>query len=235
MKIINKIVLTSLVFTTFLLLSLVFDSKQAWAQNCTDQGGQCSPFQHNRCPDAFEPQPIGGYGELGCSNTERCCVPLTQDCYTRIPSINCRDGTSVCVASPTVCCVDIQNCPAGVETLVTTKLCQFTGDQQECLDCVGSSPTGENMWTAIGCIPVSPQGLISSLLTFAIGIGGGIAFLMIVYGGFVMMTSSGNPERLTTGKEIITSAVAGLLLIIFSVVILKIIGVDILKIPGFGG
>jgi hypothetical protein len=46
------------------------------------------------------------------------------------------------------------------------------------------------------------------------------------------MSSAGNPERLTGGKEIITSAIAGLLLIIFSTIILKIIGVDILKIPG---
>ncbi len=56
---------------------------------------------------------------------------------------------------------------------------------------------------------------------------------MMVYAGFIMITSSGNPEKLTHGREIFASAIAGLILIIFSAIILKIIGVDILKIPGF--
>jgi len=68
------------------------------------------------------------------------------------------------------------------------------------------------------------------------GVAGGIAFLMILYGGFTIMMSAGNPEKLNSGKEIITSAISGLLLIVFSAVILRIIGIDILGgFPGFGG
>lgn len=73
----------------------------------------------------------------------------------------------------------------------------------------------------------------NTILTYSIGIGGVVAFLLIVFGGFQIILSAGNPEKIKAGKEMITSAIAGLLLIIFSVFILRLIGYDILKIPGF--
>lgn len=93
---------------------------------------------------------------------------------------------------------------------------------------------GDGILTALGCIPAKPTDLIVGLLKFATGIGGGIAFLIMLYGAFEMMTSAGNPERIKAGHERMTSAVIGLLFIIFSVLLLKVIGVDILQIPGFG-
>lgn len=88
--------------------------------------------------------------------------------------------------------------------------------------------------TAIGCIPVlSDQNrFLSFVLGWAIGIGGGIAFLLIVYAGFLIMSSAGNPDRLKAGQELMTSAISGLVLLIFSVFILNFIGVKILQIPG---
>jgi hypothetical protein len=47
------------------------------------------------------------------------------------------------------------------------------------------------------------------------------------------MTSQGNPEKVQAAREQLTSAIVGLLFIIFSLAILTIIGVDILKLPGF--
>lgn len=90
--------------------------------------------------------------------------------------------------------------------------------------------------TAIGCITVleTPEIFVGELLKWAIGIGGGIAFLLILYAGFMIMTSQGNPERLKAGQELMTSAISGLVLLIFSVFILNFIGVDILKLGNFG-
>lgn len=97
-------------------------------------------------------------------------------------------------------------------------------------------PDGKSINSAIGCIPVlsSKEEFLSFLLKWAVGIGGGIAFLLIIYAGFMIMTSAGNPERLKAGQELLTSAISGLILLIFSVVILKIIGVDILGLCKFG-
>lgn len=88
--------------------------------------------------------------------------------------------------------------------------------------------------TAIGCIHTNPTKLVEDILKFVLGIGGGLAFLLMLVGAFQMLTSAGNPDHLNAGRERITSAVIGLLLIIFAVLILQIIGVDILQIPGFG-
>lgn len=89
--------------------------------------------------------------------------------------------------------------------------------------------------TAIGCIPVEDTNqFMGFILGWAIGVGGGIAFLLIVYASFMIMTSSGNPERLKAGQELLTSAISGLIMLIFSVFILRFIGVDILKLSDFG-
>lgn len=93
---------------------------------------------------------------------------------------------------------------------------------------------GDCINTAIGCIPVkgSSQDTIQFILRWALGVGGGIAFLLIVLSGFQIMTSQGNPERLKAGQELLTSAIMGLLMIIFSVFILRFIGIDLLALPG---
>lgn len=112
----------------------------------------------------------------------------------------------------------------------------------ECTNCItpktASSPDGVyesgGSWTALDCIPTDPQGFVQwLLLKLAIPTAGGIAFLIMLYGVFTIIVSSGNPEKLNQGKEMIVSAIAGLIMILFSVFLLRLIGVDILGIPGF--
>lgn len=101
-----------------------------------------------------------------------------------------------------------------------------------------SDPTcngGLGINSAIGCIPVSDtNSFMGWILGWAVGVGGGIAFLLIVYASFMVMTSQGDPTRLKAGQELLTSAISGLILLIFSVFILKFIGVDILGLSKFG-
>lgn len=118
----------------------------------------------------------------------------------------------------------------GLGSLIKGKTASFFCDDT-------GKPTFTNtgrLWTAIGCIPINETtALTAFFLSWGIGIVGGIAFILIIVSGFMIMTSQGNPQRLQAGRELLTAAIAGLLLLIFSVFLLRVIGADILGIPGF--
>ncbi len=61
----------------------------------------------------------------------------------------------------------------------------------------------------------------------------GLAFLALLYGGFLVLTAQGNPQQVNNGKNTIIGAIFGLLLVVFSVFFLRLIGLEIIKIPGF--
>ncbi len=92
----------------------------------------------------------------------------------------------------------------------------------------------EGIKTAVGCIPItSNANLLSFILRWAVGVGGGTAFILIIVAGYLIMTSAGDPQRAKAGRELLGAAIAGLLMIIFSVYILDVVGLRILQLPGF--
>jgi len=114
------------------------------------------------------------------------------------------------------------------------KYCDNISSSSERNACANCFDTG-GIWTGLTCIKVSLSAFIQeTVFTWGIGLAGMIAILCIIYAAFMLQTSQGNPERIKRAQEMLTSCIMGLVLIIFSVFILKIIGVDILKIPGFG-
>jgi len=102
-----------------------------------------------------------------------------------------------------------------------------TGLPAGSLECDVGTPT------ALGGIPSEPICLARWVLQYGILAGGGIAFLLSLWGGLTIILAAGNPEKINEGKQIITSAVSGLLIIILSVFLLRFFGLDILQIPGF--
>jgi len=109
--------------------------------------------------------------------------------------------------------------------------CEFAadGEKGQCNSCLKKP----GVYTAIGCIPTSPGAFVTNILVFAMGMAGGLAFLIMLYGAFVIITAGGNPEKVAGGQQTITAAVMGLLTIMFAAVILNIIGIQIIQIPGF--
>ena len=85
--------------------------------------------------------------------------------------------------------------------------------------------------TALGCIPTTTAGFISAFLKIALGLAGGIAFLMMAFGAIKILTSSGNPDGINAGRELIISALTGLLFIIFAVFLLRLIGIQVFQLP----
>jgi len=140
-------------------------------------------------------------------------------------------------APPVICEASFHSTPGekvlveGVPVKISVKCC---GPDGKPIDC-SLLPPGENtrIQTAIGCIPTDPSAFIGWVFKLGTFLGGGIAFLLMAWGTFLTMTSAGDPEKLKQGKDIIVSAISGLLFIIFAVFLLRLIGVDILQIPGF--
>ena len=65
--------------------------------------------------------------------------------------------------------------------------------------------------------------IISLVLPILISISGVILFLILVWGGINIMTSSGDPEKIKSGKSKITTSLVGFALLVFSYLIVKLI------------
>lgn len=87
----------------------------------------------------------------------------------------------------------------------------------------------EDIFTAIGCIPISDStALTRFFLRWLIGIGGGIGLLMIGFASFRIATSQGDPRRLEGGQQLLASAIAGLIMLALAVFLLRFIGINVL-------
>ena len=111
-------------------------------------------------------------------------------------------------------------------------------DYEACMTCLydgtaTAEPKEGVSWTVLGCIKTDPGSFTQQMLQLTTTVIGGIMFLVFLYGGFKLLTSAGDPQQLATGKRLVTSSIVALLLIIFSLVILRFVGVEILKLPGF--
>ena len=103
----------------------------------------------------------------------------------------------------------------------------FQGEKPSTLPQSGTGAQGKCP-TALGSIPTNPKAFAERILQIGIGLGGRIAFILMVIGSIRVLTSSGDQQKLSGGRDMIVAAIAGLLFIIFSVLILQFIGVEII-------
>lgn len=139
------------------------------------------------------------------------------------------DITPVPVRSP----VDVTSTPTPIPNSPAGIKCNPNSPSGEIVRDIPSTKVDESIgalgiYTAIGCIPTQPQELIKEIIKLATRAGGGIALLLMISGAFQILTAAGNHETMTKGKDQITSAAIGLLFVIFSTLLLQIIGIDIL-------
>lgn len=115
---------------------------------------------------------------------------------------------------------------------------QSTVEQGQCADCLNGKAPGSGgtpgVWTSVGCVYADLGSFVSKFIfVWGVGFAGGISMLCIIYSAFMMQTSRGNAEAIKKAQQLLTSCITGLMVIIFSVFILRLIGVSILQIPGF--
>ena len=222
--------------------------------NCNNRGGHCPKDLYPECTENVEYQ--------NCSGPNFCSIPYYIPMGTVGPYnlVACASKTSAeppttPIGSPSNCPV----CPKGFTWIAGYQSCQkstHSGTKYEdpkIVDCSSSTnkcypghgctsssttednitcDSGNGVQTALGCIPTDPRELVKWVFPYLLGLGGLSAFSLIVFSGIQILTSGGNPEKIQGAKETITSAVTGLLFIILSLFLLRLIGVDVLELPG---
>jgi len=84
--------------------------------------------------------------------------------------------------------------------------------------CAPGSPAGDCAHTIEGLGPI-----FVNIISILIPVGGIILFIMLVVGGFSMMTSSGDPRRAEGAKNTITYAILGVVVLALAFLIIQII------------
>jgi len=213
-------------------------------------------LQIKAAPGCFPPNSWTGLCDSGftCPQDSQmygfCCDTL-DECNNSSPPPG---NQFICVWNGSNCVVGAHNCDPNSGGYPNPSFCSQSLSQADCQGKIGNcvanpqgvgqvifcdpegkpiARTSDRIYTAIGCIPVdNTTKLIAFFLGWAIGIAGVIAFFLILFAGLQIIISRGDPEGLKAGKNLLTSAITGLILIIFSVFLLKLIGVNLFQIPG---
>ncbi len=77
-----------------------------------------------------------------------------------------------------------------------------------------SSTSAEELTSPIAAKSI-PE-LIGTIIKAVLGVVGALALAMFVYGGFLWLTSGGNPDRIKKGKDVLIWATIGLIVIFSS-------------------
>jgi len=202
----------------FLFIIVIFPKSEVSAADCkTISISRCeeadAKLSGSLCnsPRGGKPKPAIRVETLGCSDSS-----LT-------PSHTDPKDLSICTCTGSL----------GPTTTVTGPT--TSAKAIPCGTITGSLDYSGGIMTAIGCVPTEPKALVEGLLKYGTFAAGGIAFLMMILAALQMITAEGNPESIKGAQEKFYSAIIGLLLIIFAVLLMQVIGLDILGLPGFGG
>jgi len=99
-----------------------------------------------------------------------------------------------------------------------------------------------HIYTVFGCIKTdlndftqtgAAQSLVQVLLNVIFITAGGVAFLYLIYGSFILITSQADPERLAYGKRVVLGAIIGLAFTLGSVFVINLLASNVLGLPGF--
>lgn len=220
--------------TTKELITAISNFNGGGNSNC--QTGFPAPIPYNNCPRQFQ-------GE-----DDPYAMNLVDSRHTNMYLLYCGDFTPCLPPKP------YGNDRPGVfpvalvvhEYLKTRTPTSSSSPSNQPSTTTSSAPTGntipafrpatcgqDSLATALGCLPYAYQPFVTALLRFLVGISGAISLIVMLTGVIRYMTSSGDPKQIQSGRDLITAGIIGLLLVVLSVSLLRLIAADILKLPGF--
>lgn len=98
----------------------------------------------------------------------------------------------------------------------------------QCKSCRESGGT----WSGLGCIDSTPTGIVTWLIRIAYGVMGGVALIQFIIAGIYYQT--GQEEKVREARKNIIATITGLAVLTFSILILRIIGINVLDILPIG-
>lgn len=103
----------------------------------------------------------------------------------------------------------------------------------EFISCLSCAQYG-GFQSALGCMPMDrvERFISEGLLAFGISIAGAFCLLCVIYGALLYQFSMGESAKIQKAQKLIVGCLAGLMVIVFALFILKFVGVDLLRIPG---
>ncbi len=79
----------------------------------------------------------------------------------------------------------------------------------------------------------TPTKFVSDVYGIGLTFIGLVALIFIIYGGYLILSSSGEPDKIKVGKNYIVYSIIGLLLALAGFVFYQTIAQTVLGIPGF--
>ncbi len=217
--------------------------------------GTCETDGNNGGSNCFHvnegPCNSGPKGKTCCVQNPQLSCGNDAQCHLAQPGTGCAGDRQQCGGANPICCTapnvfgQTLVCADANGNSAVTGNCKYQDIKANgpppppCADKGADKSIGpkgcQSVYTAFGPIYTSPSGIVTSIFRILLGISGGVAILIIIFSGYQILASSGNPDTIQAARERMTAAIVGLLFMIFSLVILQIIGVDILQIPQFIG
>lgn len=177
-------------------------------------------------------QPLGGT----CSTDAQCQSGSCRGTICSVPTNNCIPGgissADCALAGGVYCSRSIPNTGTSMDYCCPTQtacnqVAPPSGISQFGGYCNRAGIIGID--TAIGCVPIETLGKFQAFfLTWGFGVGGGFVILVFIAAAFQIITSSGDPSKLQSGREILISAISGLIMLALSLFILRVIGINVL-------
>lgn len=148
-------------------------------------------------------------------------------CPIGYPYPNKDDPQCVCRSASQITPTPLKSFEEICKTYVDKNI--YPGEYNQCVNVC--APKG-GVWTAVGCIYGDfSRFIIENVFGLGLGFGGIATLFCIIYASMKIQTSRDNSTNLTGAKDILISCIIGLLVVIFSVFIFRVIGYDVLRIP----
>ena len=221
--------------------------------DCNGQGGACTNY-HCEDDNGYLVPPGDPAPPYTCKYDT---APKVSPNSGQTPCLTCKSGCTQTDGSGTYCVTDCNSTTKDPAGPISTQYCNpeneacwhgkcqnYASEPQPpmppCSQYNNADPKKATKCLSINTdlgisLPTDPGELINALLGVVLSAAGGIAIFLIMISGYRMMISQGNPDQIKDAREQLTAAILGLLFVIFSLVILQIIGVNILNLPGFSG